>query len=166
MTLRSFMHIRFWVMPYHFKWFKHWSKRTNGITSLTCLSKQQTWRRLKPIAIFVIGNLLAQQFFVVHFCCLLSVWYNAWAERYLFDTTLWHYLQNELDNCDTAPSIQVIWSQTGNNLFQFNYLSGTDNSWARLSKTLWDCPDIPLTATSPKRPPFYNCHFILSLRTI
>lgn len=156
MTLRSFMHVRFWVMPYHFKWFKHWSKRTNGMTSLTCLSKQQTWRRLKPIAIFVIGNLLAQQFFVVHFCCLLSVWCNAWAEKYLFDTTLWHYLQNEL----------VIWSQTGNNWFQFNYLSGTDNSWPRLSKTLWDCPDIPLTATSPKRPPFYNCHFILSLRTI
>ena len=105
--------LRFRVMRYHFKWFKHWSKRTNGMTSLTCLSKQQSWRRLKPIAIFVIGNLLAQQFFVVHFCCLLSVWYNPWVERYLFDTTLRHYLQDELDNCDTAPSSDMIsnWKQ-------------------------------------------------------
>ena len=107
MTLRSFMHVRFWLMPYHFKWFKHWSKRTKTYQRYDQLNMLEQTTNLKKIEThcnFFIGNLLAQQFFVVHFCCLMSVWYNAWAERYLFDTTLRHYLQDELDNCDTAPS--------------------------------------------------------------
>ena len=51
----------------------------------------QTWRRLKRIEIVVFENLLAQQFFKVHFLffeTLDKVWSSAW-ETYLFDTKLW-----------------------------------------------------------------------------
>ena len=59
---------------------------------------EEDWNRLQ----FFYWKLVSSTVF--RSSLLLFAERDAWAERYLFDTTLRHYLQDELDNCDTAPS--------------------------------------------------------------
>ena len=83
-----------WVKVKKKKHSKH-EKNINNTANTKWAKDRQTWRRLKQIV-----NLLAQQFFTVHFC-FSDFWNNAWVwEKWLvlFGMKLWFCLSQVINS--------------------------------------------------------------------